>query len=56
MRTQIILSVVAAGLLAPIVPGQNASADAHSARYDRDYDGYAKRYKYTRDYRLQMAQ
>ena len=51
MRTQIILSVVAAGLIAPIVPGQNASVDARSARYYRDYDGYANRYKYTRDYR-----
>ncbi len=51
MRVPIIASVLAMGLLAPVIPGQNASVDA-APRYYRDSDGgYYSRYKYSRDYR-----
>lgn len=51
MRTKIIISALALGLLAPVIPGQNASADARSSRYKRDYDGYSTRYQQSRGYR-----
>ena len=51
MRVPIIASVLAVGLLAPIVPGQSLSADAASSRYYRDEDGNYVRYKYSRNYR-----
>jgi hypothetical protein len=51
MRVPIIASVLAVGLLAPILPGQSISADATSQRYYRDADGNYVRYKYARNYR-----
>ena len=38
------------GLLAPVIPGESASADA-APRYYRDNDGGYSRYRYSRDYR-----